>query len=448
MAIPAHQQRRAIAATTIGTAIEWYDYFLYAAVAGLVFKDLMFGPIGPAGATIVSFLTVGLSFLFRPLGAFLAGHFADRVGRRTVLMVTLFMMGGATTLIGLLPTYATAGVLAPIALIILRIVQGISAGGEWGSAVLLAVEHAPRNRRGLYGAGPQVGAPAGLLLSSAALALVNLITPGDAFMEWGWRIPFLFSFILMVLGWYIRIGVDESPVYAEMTADPSHRRKQPITVLFSRHSPLVLTGALLFAANGAVGYMTTGGYIQKYTTGELGMDRGAILWAVTVSAAVWMASTAFTGWVSDHLGRKRTLLIGFIVQAIGVALLFPLVNTAQLGNVYLALILVAMGLGSTYGQIGSLFAEFFPASIRASGASITYAIGAIIGGAFAPTIAASLREATGSTGAITVYLMAATVIGFIVALLIRDRTGIALDHTHEEIQSSGHFVWESAPAKL
>lgn len=448
MEIQAQQRRRAIAATTIGTAIEWYDYFLYAAVAGLVFKDLMFGPIGPAAATIVSFLTVGLSFLFRPLGAFLAGHFADKVGRRTVLMVTLLMMGGATTLIGLLPTYATAGLFAPIALIFLRIVQGISAGGEWGSAVLLAVEHAPRKRRGLYGAGPQVGAPAGLLLSSAALALVNLLAPGEAFMQWGWRIPFLFSFFLMALGWWIRVGVDETPVFAEMTTDRPHGRTQPIAALFSRHSPLVLAGALLFAANGTVGYMTTGGYIQKYTTGELGMDRGAILWAVTASAAVWMASTAFTGWLSDHLGRKRTLVIGFIVQAIGVALLFPLVNTAQLGNVYLALILVALGLGLTYGQIGSLFAEFFPASIRASGTSITYALGAIIGGAFAPTIAASLREATGSTGAITVYLMTATAIGFIVALLIRDRTGIPLDHTHEDDQSNGHFVFESAPAKL
>ncbi|WP_165164420.1 MFS transporter [Corynebacterium qintianiae] len=444
----ARERRRAISATTIGTAIEWYDFFLYAAVAGLVFRELMFGPIGPAAATIVSFLTVGLSFLFRPLGAFLAGHFADKVGRRTVLMVTLLMMGAATTLIGLLPTYAGAGVAAPIMLVVLRIVQGISAGGEWGSAVLLAVEHAPRNKRGLFGAGPQVGAPAGLLMSSAALALMNIIAPGDAFMEWGWRVPFIFSLVLMFIGWWIRVGVDESPVYEEMAADRAHDAKNPIGVLFARFSPLVLTGALIFAANGTVGYMTTGGFIQKYATNELGMERGDVLWAVTASAAAWMVSTAFTGWVSDYIGRKRSLVIGFIVQAVGVALLFPMVNTAELPKLYAALIFLAVGLGLTYGQIGSLFAEFFPASIRASGASITYAIGAILGGAFAPTIAASLREATGSTDAITVYLMAATVIGLAVSLLIRERNGIPLGHEHEDMQASGHFVWEPAPVKM
>lgn len=444
----ATERRRAIAATTIGTAIEWYDFFLYAAVAGLVFKDLMFGPIGPAAATIVSFLTVGLSFLFRPLGAFMAGHFADRVGRRTVLMVTLIMMGAATTLIGLLPTYAAAGIAAPVMLIILRIIQGVSAGGEWGSAVLLSVEHAPRNKRGLYGAGPQVGAPAGLLLSSAALAVMNIVAPGDAFMEWGWRVPFLFSFVLMLIGWWIRVGVDESPVYEEMAADRAGEAKNPIGTLFARFSPLVLTGALIFAANGTVGYMTTGGYIQKYATGELSMPRGDVLWAVTASGAAWMISTAFTGWISDYIGRKRTLVIGFIVQGIAVALLFPLVNTAELPNLYAALIFLAVGLGLTYGQVGALFAEFFPASIRASGASITYAIGAILGGAFAPTIAAALREATGSTGAITVYLMTATVIGFIVSLLIRERTGIPLGHEHEDEQATGHFVWQKAPVRM
>ena len=188
-----------IAATTIGTAIEWYDYFLYAAVAGLVFNQTMFGPLGPAAATIVSFLTVGLSFLFRPLGAVLAGHYADRFGRRGVLMITLFTMGTATTLIGLLPTYDTIGWLAPAALILLRILQGTSAGGEWGSAVLLAVEHAPVNKRGLYGAGPQVGVPAGLLMSSGMLALMTAVAPGDAFVEWGWRIPFLLSIALTFL---------------------------------------------------------------------------------------------------------------------------------------------------------------------------------------------------------------------------------------------------------
>ena len=441
------ERRRVIAATTIGTAIEWYDYFLYAAVAGLVFNKVMFGPLGPAAATIASFLTVGLSFLFRPLGAVLAGHFGDRLGRRGVLMVTLFTMGTATALIGLLPTYETAGWLAPAALVILRILQGTSAGGEWGSAVLLAVEHAPADKRGLYGAGPQVGVPAGLLLSSGVLALMTVIAPGEAFLQWGWRVPFLLSIALTVLGWWIRTGVEESPVVEEMREVGA---RTPVGSLFKRHAGLVLAAALIFAANGTVGYMTTGGYIQNYVTDPAGLalERGDILWAVTASAATWLCTTAFAGWVSDIIGRRRTLAIGFVVQAAGVLALFPLVNTGSLPKITAALIFLTVGLGLTYGEIGAFYAELFPASIRASGASISYALGAILGGAFAPTIAAALREATGGTAAITVYLMAATVTGFVVTLLMRERRGIPLGHEHEEAQASGHFVWQKPAATL
>lgn len=441
------ERRRVIAATTIGTAIEWYDYFLYAAVAGLVFNQVMFGPLGPAAATIASFLTVGLSFLFRPLGAVLAGHFGDRLGRRGVLMVTLFTMGTATALIGLLPTYETAGWIAPAALVVLRILQGTSAGGEWGSAVLLAVEHAPDNKRGLYGAGPQVGVPAGLLLSSGVLALMTIIAPGEAFMQWGWRVPFLLSVGLTVLGWWIRTGVDESPVVEEMREVGAHN---PVGSLFKHHAGLVIAAALIFAANGTVGYMTTGGYIQNYVTDPAGLalERGDILWAVTASAATWLCTTAFAGWVSDIIGRRRTLAIGFVVQAAGVLALFPLVNTGSLPKITAALIFLTVGLGLTYGEIGAFYAELFPASIRASGASISYALGAILGGAFAPTIAAALREATGGTAAITVYLMAATVTGFVVTLLMRERRGIPLGHEHEEAQASGHFVWQKPAATL
>lgn len=441
------ERRRVIAATTIGTAIEWYDYFLYAAVAGLVFNKVMFGPLGPAAATIASFLTVGLSFLFRPLGAVLAGHFGDRLGRRGVLMVTLFTMGTATALIGLLPTYETAGWLAPAALVILRILQGTSAGGEWGSAVLLAVEHAPADKRGLYGTGPQVGVPAGLLLSSGVLALMTVIAPGEAFLQWGWRVPFLLSIALTVLGWWIRTGVEESPVVEEMREVGA---RNPVGSLFKRHAGLVLAAALIFAANGTVGYMTTGGYIQNYVTDPAGLalERGDILWAVTASAATWLCTTAFAGWVSDIIGRRRTLAIGFVVQAAGVLALFPLVNTGSLPKITAALIFLTVGLGLTYGEIGAFYAELFPASIRASGASISYALGAILGGAFAPTIAAALREATGGTTAITVYLMAATVTGFVVTLLMRERRGIPLGHEHEEAQASGHFVWQKPAATL
>lgn len=438
------ERRRVVAATTIGTAIEWYDYFLYAAVAGLVFNHLMFGPLEGGLATIISFLTVGLSFLFRPVGAFLAGHFADRFGRRVVLMVTLIAMGGASTLIGVLPTYETAGIWAPILLITLRIIQGISAGGEWGSAVLMAVEHAPTDKRGLYGAGPQIGVPAGLLLSSGVLSIMNTIAPGDAFMDWGWRVPFLLSFVLVLVGYLIRMGVDESPVFAEIAEREEEEATNPIGTLFKKFTPLVLVAALVFAGNGTVGYMTTGGYIQRYATdpeGPVALDRGDVLNAVTVSAFSWALTTLFAGFISDYIGRRNTYLLGFIMQGIGAAALFPLVNTGSLGLLYGALLFLTVGLGLTYGAQSAMYAELFPASIRATGVSITYALGSVLGGAFAPMIAASLVEATGTTFAVSGYLVSASIVGFICTFILRERKGIALGAEHEAEQSRGHFIF-------
>ena len=438
------ERRRVVAATTVGTAIEWYDYFLYAAVAGLVFNHLMFGPLEGGLATIISFLTVGLSFLFRPVGAFLAGHFADRFGRRVVLMVTLIAMGGATTLIGVLPTYETAGIWAPILLITLRIIQGISAGGEWGSAVLMAVEHAPTDKRGLYGAGPQIGVPAGLLLSSGVLSIMNTIAPGDAFMDWGWRVPFLLSFALVLVGYLIRMGVDESPVFAEIAEREEEEATNPIGTLFKKFTPLVLVAALVFAGNGTVGYMTTGGYIQRYATdpeGPVALDRGDVLNAVTVSAFSWALTTLFAGFISDYIGRLNTYLLGFILQGIGAAALFPLVNTGSLGLLYGALLFLTVGLGLTYGAQSAMYAELFPASIRATGVSITYALGSVLGGAFAPMIAAALVEATGTTFAVSGYLVSASIVGFICTFILRERKGIALGAEHEAEQSQGHFIF-------
>ena len=207
-------QRRVAFATIVGTAIEWYDFFIYANAAGLVFAELYFGPAGARMAAIVSFASVGISFLFRPLGAILAGHFGDRLGRRSVLMLTLLLMGVATTLIGVLPTYAQVGMLAPALLLFLRILQGISAGGEWGGAVLMAVEHAPAGRRGLAGSAPQIGVPLGMLLAAGVNALMTgWISPGQAYLEGGGRIPFLLSVVMIAVGYYVRRAVDESPVF-------------------------------------------------------------------------------------------------------------------------------------------------------------------------------------------------------------------------------------------
>lgn len=429
-------RRRVVFATVVGTAIEWYDFFTYAGATALVFIPLFFAKAGTGVDAIVGFLSVGLSFLFRPLGAILAGHFGDRFGRRRVLMVTLVSMGLATALIGVLPTYAAAGVVAPILLLLLRMVQGVSAGGEWGGSVLLAVEHAPADRRGLYGSAPQIGVPLGLLMSSGMLALMSGIAGKEGFLAWGWRIPFLLSILLVVVGFYVRRAVQESPVFVEI-AERASLARMPLLQLLRNHAVLVLLAALVFAGNNAVGYMTTGGFIQRYTTDPKGLAMSAtpILWAVAGSAVVWLASTLVAGWAADRLGRRRTYIIGWVLQLAGVIALFPLVNLATVPAVFGALALLSIGLGFTYGPQAAFYTELFPASIRFSGVSLSYAIGAILGGAFAPTIAQALVSATGSTAAVTWYLAGMTLIGLAATLTFRDRTGIPLDLDHEAEQN-------------
>ncbi|GAB3600393.1 MFS transporter [Microbacterium tumbae] len=433
IAAPA-DRKRVVFATVVGTTVEWYDFFTYAAMAGLAFGALFFEPAGEGFGTILAFLTVGLSFLFRPLGAFLAGHFGDRIGRRRVLVITLFGMGVATALIGLLPTYSAIGVAAPLLLVLLRILQGVSAGGEWGGAVLMAVEHAPKKRRGAYGASPQVGVPLGLLLSSAVIALTSMIAPGEAFLEWGWRVPFLLSVVLIGIGYWIRRTVEESPVFTEI-AERSAQTKTPIVKLFRSYGLVVVIAALVFAGNNAVGYMTTGGWIQGYATNGLGLSRPEVLWAVAFGAVVWLATTWFAGTISDRWGRRSTYLVGWALQLVGVLTLFPLVNTGDVILFALGLMILSLGLGFTYGPQAAFYAEIFPASVRFSGVSIAYALGAILGGAFAPTVAEWLVLATGGTDAVTVYLAVMTVIGCLATLAFRDRSGLPLGIDHEAEQA-------------
>ncbi|MDU0325517.1 MFS transporter [Microbacterium sp. KSW2-21] len=429
-------RRRVVFATVVGTTVEWYDFFLYASAAGLVFGQLFFAPAGPGIAQILSFLTVGLSFLFRPLGAFLAGHLGDKYGRRVVLMLTLIMMGASTTLIGVLPTYEVIGVAAPVLLILLRVLQGISAGGEWGGAVLMAVEHAPKTKRSLFGASPQLGVPLGLLLASGMLGLMAVIAPGDAFFAWGWRVPFLLSFVLILVGYYVRKKVEESPVFVEL-AERKEQTRMPIVQLFRKHSLLVIIAAFVFAGNNAVGYMTTGGYIQRYATnpdGPLGLATADVLGAVTLSAITWLIFTWLGGWLGDKIGRRNTYIIGWLLMLVAIVALFPLVNSGSIVLLTIGLMLLTVGLGLTYGPQAALYAELFPASIRFSGVSIAYALGAILGGAFAPTIATALVDATGTTVSVTVYLAVMAVLGLVATMLLRDRSGIPLGPDHEAEQ--------------
>lgn len=438
-------QRRIAFATIIGTTIEWYDFFIYATSAGLVFAQLFFLPAGEEIGLLLSFATVGISFLFRPLGAFIAGHFGDIIGRRAMLVTTLVLMGAATTLIGVLPIYAQIGIAAPIMLLFLRILQGLSAGGEWGGAVLMAVENAPATRRGRAGSWPQLGVPLGFLLASGMTALMTgVISPGDAYLQWGWRVPFLLSVVLIVVGFVIRRSVEESPVFAEI-AKRGQQKHAPIVSLFKRHWYLVVLAALVFAGNGTLGYMATGGFLNSYAINVQSLETTSVLVAATVAAVVWFFSTLLAGYLADTIGRRNTFLIGFALQAVIVFPIFWLVDTGGLPGLYTALVLISTSLGLTYGPLAAWYSEIFPASVRFSGVSITYAIGAVLGGAFAPMIAQMLLEATGTTAAVSGYLLVASLLGGLATLCLRDRSGIPLGPDYEEAQASGATMFASSP---
>jgi MFS family permease len=342
-----------------------------------------------------------------------------------MLILTLLLMGVSTALIGLVPTTATIGVAAPIILVLLRILQGLSAGGEWGGAALLAVEHAPAERRGLYGAFPQIGVPIGLLLANGVLALVAGLTTPEQFLAWGWRIPFLASVVLIVVGLLIRARVAESPVFEEVRQSRA-QSSMPIVPLFRNHWPLVIAGALMFAANNAVGYMTTGGYVQSYATRNLHLDRSTVLVAVMISAVGWLVSTMAGGWLSDRYGRIRVYQAGFVIQLAWMFPFFALVNTGNVGLLILSLLLFSVGLGLTYGPQAAFYAELFPTNVRYSGAGISYALGAVLGGAFAPTIAEALQTATGTVYAVAVYLAVMTLAGLVTTVFVKERRGHSL----------------------
>nr|WP_296771186.1 MFS transporter [Rhodococcus sp. (in: high G+C Gram-positive bacteria)] len=416
--------KRAAFASMIGTTVEWYDFFIYAQAAAIIFAQLFFAPMGTAGQ-LVSYVTVGISFVFRPLGAVLAGYFGDKIGRKKVLVATLAMMGVATVGIGLLPTYATIGMWAPALLILLRIVQGFSTGGEWGGAALLSVEHAPSNRRGIFGAATQMGVPFGMLLATGTLTLCTVLMTDEQFLAWGWRIPFLLSFLLILIGYYIRRRVEESPVFLEL-AERKQRSTAPVGSLFRKHPKQVFLAAFSFVGTNGNGYMIIGGFLVAYITKTFGFSKTEILVATLASAVVWGVFTLVGAWWSDRTDRTIVMNVGNALMVLFAVPFFLLINTGQLGWIYVAMLLFAVGLGLSYGPQPALFAEMFPASVRYSGASIAYAIGAIFGGAFVGTISQWLFDATGGTMAIAIYLLLLAAVSFGATWAIKDRSGASL----------------------
>ena len=413
------EHRKVLAGALVGTTIEWFDFFIYAQAAGMIFAAQFFNPAtnsSPNLALIISWASLGISFLFRPLGAIIAGHLGDRLGRKPVLVLTLVGMGGATALIGVLPTYATIGIAAPILLVALRILQGLSAGGEWGGAALIAVEHAPTSRRGFFGAFPQVGVPAGMLLATLFMLLMTTALTPEQFEAWGWRVPFLFSIVLIGIGYLIRRLVEESPVFAEME-QMKKKSSAPLSELFRNHWRMVVTAAVIFAGVNAAGYLAIA-YFLSYGTKVLEMDRTLLLGLTSLTAAAWIVATLFFGAVSDKLGRKRTFALGYLAMIAWAIPTWLLIDTAN--PLYFAVAVVVLGvlLGVTYGPQPALYAEMFPVEIRLSGVSISYAIGSIIGGAFAPMIAQMLLAETGTSLSIGVYIAVTSLLSLLAVLAV------------------------------
>ncbi|HEY9264488.1 MAG TPA: MFS transporter [Mycobacterium sp.] len=421
--------RRVAVASFIGTTVEFYDFLIYGTAAALVFPKLFFPNASPASGVLLSFATFGVGFFARPLGGIVFGHFGDRVGRRRMLVYSLVGMGVSTILIGLLPTHAQIGLAAPILLTLLRLAQGFSVGGEWGGATLMAVEHASAARRGFYGAFPQMGAPAGTAVATLAFYLAAQL-PDEQFLSWGWRIPFLVSAVLIVIGLVVRLTVTESPDFAEVQRRSAVART-PIVEAFRKHWRQILLVAGSYLSQGVFAYICVA-YLVSYATTVIEIPREWALFGVFVGAVVAVLTYPLFGALSDRIGRKPLYLLGVVAMGLAVVPAFALINTGRPALFVAALVLVfGVAMAPAAGVTGALFSMAFDADVRYSGVSIGYTLSQVLGSAFAPTIAAALYAATRSSNAIAAYLIAVSAVSAIAVSFMPGGWKRPADVTHE-----------------
>ena len=417
--------RRVIGASLIGTTIEWYDFFLYGSAAALVFNRLFFPDYDPLVGTMLAFATYALGFIARTVGGIVFGHFGDRIGRKKLLMWSLVLMGAATVLIGLLPTYAQIGIWAPVALIVLRLVQGFAVGGEWGGAVLMAAEHGDAKRRGFWASWPQAGVPAGNLLAAGVLALLAGFQPEDAFLDWGWRVPFVLSAILVVVGWYIRNRVAESPMFEKAIDEAEAPPKLPaIEVVRERPKALVLGAGLRIGEN--ISYYILTVFSLTYLVDVAAETRSLALNALLIGAAVQFLAIPFFAWLSDRIGRRPVYAFGGLGLAAWSFLLFPLLGSGEPASIVLALVVGLVLHGAMYGPQAAFITELFPTRIRYSGVSLAYQLTAIVGGSLAPIIALALYQHYGSALPVAIYVGVACAVSGLSALFARETRGVEL----------------------
>ncbi len=386
---------RKVALTALaGTSIEWYDFFLYGAAAALIFPTAFFGEIPETTALILSLLTFAAGFIARPIGGIIFGHFGDRVGRKKTLIAALMLMGISSTLIGLLPTYAMIGVTAPILLTLLRFAQGLAIGGQWGGAMLLVTESAPSNQRGYYGAFAQAGAPIGVILANLALIVTSALVSEEFFNTWGWRIPFLASAVLILISMYIQLNLEDTKAFKALATNSDNSsdekvKSSPVVEAIRRYPKRIMLAAGAFLSVQVTFYILIA-FMLAYGVSSANMERDDMLIAVLIGCAIMVPLQFMFSSYSDRNGRKGIFMLGAILSGIWAFAIFPLVDTGNFWLIVLALTFGLIFLAMMYGPQAAFFTELFSTEVRYSGATLGYQFGAIVGGAFAPTIAVKL----------------------------------------------------------
>ncbi|MEV0165493.1 MFS transporter [Nonomuraea fuscirosea] len=409
--------KKIVAASLIGTTIEWYDFFLYGSAAALVFNKLFFPESDPLTGTLLAFLTYAVGFVARPLGGLVFGHFGDRIGRKTLLVVSLLTMGAATFLIGCLPTYETLGPSAALVLTALRLVQGFALGGEWGGAVLIVSEHGDTARRGFWASWPQAGAPGGNLLATGVLAALAAWQSEEAFLAWGWRVPFLLSGVLVLIGLWIRLTITESPVFQQ--APPEERA--PIVGVLKHHAKDVVIAIGARLAENISFYLLTV-FVITYAK-QTDVDNSTVLTAVLISSAIHFVTIPMWGALSDRFGRRPIYLSGAAGIGVWIFAFFPLVDTGNFLAITLAVTVGLLFHGMMYGPQAAFFSELFGTRTRYTGVSIGAQLSAIVAGALAPIIAVALLQAYGSSVPISVYLGLAALLTLAAVYAARETRG-------------------------
>ena len=423
------QLRRAVVASTVGTAIEWYDFFLYSVVTGLVFAKLFFPESDPLTGTLEAFAVYAVGFVARPVGAAIFGHYGDRIGRKATLISTLMVMGIATFLVALVPTYESVGIWGAIILTVLRFVQGVGVGGEWGGSVLIAMEWARSNHsRGFIASWPQFGVPCGLFLANLAVLALSQMS-GEQFLSWGWRVPFVLSLILVAIGLWIRLGILETPVFTRLVREQKIERTPMLEVI--KRQPLeIILSAFARVAEQAPFYIFTA-FVFSYGVSILKVSRDFLLVAVLAASILSFVSIPLFGHISDRIGRKRMYMIGAATVGVFGFIYFGMLNTGSLVLIFLAIVLSIVPHDMMYGPQAALIAESFTGRLRYSGASLGYQLASVIAGGPAPLIAAWLFAEYQSGYAIAAYILVCAVINLIATALMKDYTGKDIEGEYE-----------------